>query len=241
MNLRRRAFWLAASLLLTAIVVFWFNRGTSLSLERNHGTMGRVFVSATRQSSAGLKIAGAPALIDEISRVGLTRDRLLTAFKSTQGPTVDFGFGPGDESAEVAPTTESRIRLPAIANTLLKAQDNPLLIVYIGEPARLAQVAARRNWIGPLAGDVFASARSISVAVDEDTVSARLRVTFALEFANGDAAEAALKRLTSAQGDYSQLGFIAQPGYERVVRRTQLVVIRIDVQSNEAAEHLPPR
>lgn len=241
MNLRRRVFWLAGSLVLTASIVFWFKRGTSLSLERNHGTMGRVFVTATRQSPAGLKIAGAPALIDEISRVGSTRDRLVTAYKSTQSPTIDFGFGPGEEGVEVAPATQSRIGLPAIADTLLKAQDNPLLILHIREPARLAQVAARRSWVGPLAGDVFASARSISVAVDEDTVSARLRVTFALEFPDGDAAEAALKRLTSAQGDYSQLGFIAQPGYERVVRRTQLVVIRIDVQSNEAAEHLPPR
>ncbi len=241
MNFRRRTFWLVASLALTAAMIFWFRRGTDLSLERNHSTVGRVFIPAAQKSAAGLKITGAPALIDEISRVSSTRDRLVAAFKSTQSPTIDFGFGPGDESVEVAPATESRIGLPAIADTLLKAQDNPLLIVHIREPARLAQVAARRSWIGPLAGDVFASAQSISIAVDEDTEAGRLHVTFALEFPDSDAAEAALKRLTSAQGDYAQLGFIARPGYERVVRRTRLVVIRIDVQSNEAAEYLPPR
>lgn len=241
MNFRRRTFWLVTSLVLTASAIFWFTRGTSLSLERNHGTIGRIFIPTARQSSAGLKIAGAPALIDEINRVGSTRDRLVTAFQSTQNPTIDFGFSPGDESVEVAPATQSRIGLPAIADALLKAQDNPLLIVYTSEPIRFAQVAARRSWIGPLAGNVFASARSISIAVDEDAEAGRLHVTFALEFLDSDAAEAALKRLTSAQGDYAQLGFIARPGYERVVRRTQLVVIRIDVQSSEAAEHLPPR
>ena len=66
MNLRRRVFWLAGSLVLTASIVFWFKRGTSLSLERNHGTMGRVFVTATRQSPAGLKIAGWSAVLNSV-------------------------------------------------------------------------------------------------------------------------------------------------------------------------------
>jgi hypothetical protein len=241
MNFRRRTLWLVASLVLTTGMIFWFTRGTALSLERDHGTVGRICIPAVQKSAAGLKITGAPALIDEMSRVSSTRDRLVAAFKSTQSATVDFGFGPGDESVEVAPVTENRIGLPAIADALLKAQDNPLLIVYTREPARLAQVAAKRSWIGPLAGNVFASARSISIAVDEDAEAGRLHVTFALEFPDSDAAEVALKRLTSAQSDYAQLGFIARPGYERVVRRTRLVVIRIDVQSNEAAEYLPPR
>lgn len=241
MNLRRRMLWLALALLAGIGALLWSWRGTSLRLGREHAVVGRLLVGATRGSAASAEIAGAAGLLDDPARQASTRAGLAAALAKATGETLDFGFGLGEPSVEVGPETDRRLPLAAHAAALLRAQDNPLLLVHTTQPAQLAKVAARRGWIGPLAAEVFASARSISVAVSEDAEGGRLRVTLALEFAEGAAAEKALARLTAANGDYGQLGFVAQPGYERIVRRTHLVVIRLDAPTALAAGHLRGR
>lgn len=238
MTIRRRP--LLIGLAVTALAtgfLLWTRRPEELSLSRDHAVIGRLVAPAARASAVGIEIAGAASLLDQPDRAGRMRSDLRAAFAEA-GDTMDFGFGVEDGSPEVAPRTQSRVPLPDTATALLRAQETPLLIIHTREPERLAKVGARRGWLGPLAAEVFASAQSISVAVSEDAERGWLRITLALEFAKGEQAEAALRRLTAAEGDFGQLGFVAQPGYERVVRRTRLVVIRLDARIDAAARQL---
>lgn len=240
---RRRIVLLGVVTALAAGLALWASRDVELALSRGHPVIGRLLIPAARASAVGTEIAGAASLLDLPDRAGRTRSDLQSAFTRSangKGETLDFGLGVDDEP-EFAPRTQARVPLPATASALLRAQDNPLLILHTGEPARLAKVGARRGWLGPLAADVFASAQAISLAVSEDTEGGWMHVTLALEFADGESAEVALRRLTAAEGDFGQLGFVAQPGYERVVRRTRLVVIRLDARVDSVARQLRTR
>ena len=239
MNLRRRMLWVAGSLVAVVGIALWSLRGTDLALEREHPVIGRLVLPATRASAAGEEIAGAAALLDELRRIPETRDTLTRAYAAAKGETLDFGLGPEDPAPEVAPKTDRRVTLPSVASALLRARDNTLLVLHTRSPAAFAAAGRRRGWLGPLSADIFASARSISLAVSEDT--GWFRITVALEFADGASAEAALGRMTAANGDYGQLGFVAQPGYERIARQTQLVVIRLDTPVAVAGRHLRRR
>jgi hypothetical protein len=239
MNLRRRILWVAASLMAVIGAALWALRGTDLSLEREHPVIGRLVLPAARASSAGTEIAAAVAMLDEPGRVSATRESLSQAFASATGETLDFGLGPSDPSPEIAPRTDRVVELPSAASALLRARDNTLLIVHTRTPGAFATAGRRRGWLGPLAAEVFTSARTLSLAVSEDT--GWFRITLALEFPDGATAEAALGRLTSASGDYGKLGFVAQPGYERIARQTRLVVIRLDAPVAVVASHLRRR
>lgn len=240
MRRRTRVIIVAGLLLSAAGAYLWSHRPVMLALERENPVLGRLFVANLRQSSIRPEISGSPALLETRGAESSPRAALLRAVEAATGETVDFGFG-GIDGAEVGSGEPRTIELPPVAAALLRAQDNPLLILHTRQPGELARVAARRGWLGPLAAEVFASAQGISVALDEDTAVGWLRVTLALEFVDGEAAEQGLRRLSSANGDYGQLGFVAQPGYERIVRRTRLVVIRLDARSESAARQLPRR
>jgi len=227
-----------------AIIVgaaLWSRRGLTLALAREHAVVGRVLAASLRESAAPLELAGAVSILDEPGRQPATRAALQEAVAKGRDEPVDFGFGEGDAASEIRAGGEGSVELPAVATALLRAQKNPLLIVHTRQTERLARIASRRGWLGPLAAEVFASARSISAALDEDREAGWLRITLALEFTSGEAAEQALARLSSANGDYGQLGFVAQPGYERIVRQTRLVVIRLDTRTETAARQLRGR
>lgn len=241
MNQRGRLLAVAAVLVAIVAATLWSRRGLTLALARDHVVVGRLLVPAARGSAAPAELAGAAAILDEPGRQAETRAALRRALAETRGESVDFGFGPGDAAPEIDGAAPGAVDLPSTATALLRAQRNPLFVLHSRQPAALARMAARRGWIGPLAAEVFASARSISVAADEDREAGWLHVTLALEFADGDGAGRALDRLTAANGDYGQLGFIAQPGYERVVRQTCLVVIRLDARTEQAAQALRGR
>lgn len=239
MHLRRRILWVAASLLAVLGIALWSLRGTDLALEREHAIIGRLILPASRASTGGEEIATAAGLLDELKRIPQTREALGKAFASTKGDTLDFGFGPNDTAPEIGPQTEHRVTLPSVASALLRARDNTLLIVHTADTAAFATAGRRRGWLGSLSAEVFASARTISLAVSED--GGWFRITIALEFPDGASAEAALARLTAATGDFGRLGFVAQPGYERIARQTKLVVIRLDTTVAVAASHLRRR
>lgn len=240
MRRKTRVIAVAALLLASGAAYLWSRRPVVLALERDNPVIGRLFVANLRQSSIRPEISGSPALLETRGQDTSPRAALLRAVEAATGETVDFGFGAGS-GAEIGAGEPRTIELPPVAAALLRAQDNPLLILHTRQPAELARVAARRGWLGPLAAEVFASAQGISVAIDEDTAVGWLRVTLALEFPDGEAAEQGLRRLSAANGDYGQLGFIAQPGYERIVRKTRLVVIRLDARTESAARQLPRR
>jgi len=234
---------LTVAAILAAVVgaILWSRRGLALALNRDHAIVGRVLVPAARGAAAPVEIAGAVAILDEPGRQSETRSAINRAVSGARGESVDFGFGPGDTAPEVNETTQGATDLPAVATSLLRAQKNPLFILHTRDPGSLARIAARRGWLGPLAAEVFTSARTISVAGDEDKEGGWFHLTIALEFGDGASAERALARLTSANGDYGQLGFVAQPGYERVVRQTRLVVIRLDARTEKVARAMRGR
>lgn len=238
---RRRILLLSIALATGLALVLWHRRGILLNLERDHAVVGRLLVPAARLSSAGAEVVAAAALLDEPRRSAETRAKLREAFVAAKGETMDFGFGPGDAAAEIAPAADGRISLGETASALLRTQDNPLLILRSAQPTSLAKVGARRGWIGPLAAEILGTAKAIGVAVAENPEDGWMHITLALEFEDGTSAESALKRLTAANGDFGQLGFIAEPGYERIVRRTHLVVIRLDARADTVARHLTNR
>lgn len=242
MSSRARLLGLATlGAMLAAGAWLWSHRTLRLSLRQDHPVVGRLLTPAVRRSVASAEIAGAPALLAKASGETSPRARLLLALGEPANEPVDFGLGADGTETEIARRQEGCVDLPAVATALLRAEDNPLLVLHTREPAELARVASRRGWIGPLASEVLGSAQAINLVVGADANDDWLRITLALEYADGSSAEAALRRLTQANGDPGQLGFIAQPGYERIVRRTSMVVIRLDARAESAARHMPRR
>lgn len=239
----RRRLKLLAALLAVALGMAWVIRGETavLALSQPHPVVARLFPERIARSATGPGIAAACGWMDEPARSASTRATLGRLAAGPAGAT-DVGFGPGDPAPELpGSAAEGGIRLPAHASALLSTAREPLLLLHAFEPVAFAEAARRRGWLGPLAAEIAASARSVSALVAESASPPTLQVTLAMEFADGEAAEAALRRLTAAQGDLGQLGFAAQPGYERIVRRTRLVVIRLDVDAALARSKLRPR
>lgn len=239
----RRRLTLLAALLAIALGLAWaLRRETAvLALERDHPVVARIFPQRIARSATGAGLASACGWMDEPGRAAATRASLGRLAEGGEEAT-DVGFGPGDPAPELpGHAREGGIRLPVHASALLGTAEQPLLLLHAFQPSVFAETSRRRGWLGPLASEIAASARSVSALVTETAAPPTLRVTLVLEFADGEAAEAALRRLTEAQGDFGQLGFAAQPGYERIVRRTKLVVIRLEVDATLARSKLRAR
>lgn len=239
----RRRLKLLAALLAVGIGLAWAIRGdtTLLALGQGHPVVARLFPQHIARSATGPGIAAACGWMDEPARSAATRATLGRLAEGAR-PWADVGFGPGDPAPELPGNSrEARVRLPPHASALLSTASEPLLLLHAFDPGAFAEAARRRGWLGPLAAETAASARSVSVLVAESASPPTLQVTLAMEFADGEAAEAALRRLTDARGDFGQLGFAAQPGYERIVRRTRLVVARLEVDAALARSKLRPR
>lgn len=240
--LRRRLTLLAAlsAVGLGLAWMFW-QEATLLALDRPHPVVIRAFPDRIATSATGPGLLAACGWMDAPARAGATRATLGLLAQPGRA-SIDLGFGPGDPAPELtAAGATGTVALPAHASALLGTADQPLLLLHAFQPGAFADTARRRGWLGPLAAEIAASARSVSALVTESATPPTLHVTLAMEFADGAAAESALRRLTDAQGDFGQLGFAAQPGYERIVRRTRLVVIRLDVDAALARSKLRPR
>lgn len=241
--LRRRLILLSA-LALLGLGLSWslWQQEVTLALARPHPVALRAFPDRIAASATGPGLLAACGWMDEPGRAASTRATLAKlAQAATPGP-LDLGLGPGDTQPELPGAAQpGQVSLPLHASALLGTADAPLLLVHAFQPAVFADASRRRGWLGPLAAEIAGSARSASVLVTESAAPAVLRVTLAMEFADGAEAERALHRLTDAQGDFGQLGFAAQPGYERIVRRTKLVVVRLEVDASLARSKLRPR
>lgn len=238
---RRLALLLAMSALLALGAWGLWQRPLPLALARAHPVMARAHPTVIAESRVGPGVLVAAGWLDEPGRRSATRARLAELAESG-AERVDLGFGPSDSSPELPGAGEpGEVALPAEAAALAMTTDGLLLLLHAARPGDFALPARQRGWIGPRVEEVAAAASSVTVAVAETGTPATLRVTLALAYPDGAAAEAALRRLTEAQGDIGQLGFVAQPGYERIVRRTRLVVIRLDVDSGLARSKLRPR
>jgi len=240
----RRRLILMSALAAVALGLGWtlWGRSVTLGLRQPHPVVVRAFPDRLARSLTGPGLLAACGWLDDATRATATRASLARLAAPGQDGPVDLGFGPGDASPELPGTASpGSVTLPLQASALLGSADQPLLLLHAFEPRVFAETSRRRGWLGPLAAEVAASANAVTVLATESVSPPLLQVTLALEFADGTSAERALKRLTDAQGDFGQLGFAAQPGYERIVRRTRLVVIRLDVDANLARSKLRAR
>jgi hypothetical protein len=231
--LRRRLILLSA-LVAIALGLGWslWQQSVTLRLQHPHPVVVRAFPDRIARSVTGPGLLAACGWLDDSNRAAATRSALSKLAAPGEDGPVDLGFGPGDASPEIPGTASpGSVTLPLQASTLLSSANQPLLLLHAFEPRVFAETSRRRGWLGPLAAEVAASANAVTVLATESASPPLLQITLALEFADGTSAESALKRLTDAQGDFGQLGFAAQPGYERIVRRTKLVVIRMDVDA----------
>ncbi len=241
MNRRRLALSLAVSGLLGLGAWSLWQRPLPLDLARPHPVMARAYPAAIAGSRTGAGLLTALAALEAPERRATTRERLADLAESGQA-RLDLGLGPADSAPELPGAGgDGSVTLPPEAAALAATTDGLLLLLHVPKPGDFALPARQRGWIGPRVEEIAAKAESVTVAVAETGTPATLRVTLALAYPDGAAAEAALRRLTEAQGDFAQLGFVAQPGYERIVRRTRLVVIRLDVDAGLARSKLRPR
>lgn len=241
MKPRRLALSLAVSGLLALGAWKLWDRALPTTLERGHPVMARAYPAAIAESRTGPGLLVALGWLDDPGRRDATRER-LAAIAASGAERVDLGLGPADAAPELpGGGGDGSVVLPPEAAALAATTDGLLLLLHVPKPGDFALPARQRGWVGPLVEEVAAAADSVTVAVAETGTPPLLRVTLALAYPDGAAAEAALRRLTDAQGDFGQLGFAAQPGYERIVRRTRLVVIRLDVDAGLARSKLRPR
>lgn len=241
---RRRFVLLALLGAAFAAAVWQFLGGPlPLALKRTHPVMARAYPQAIAASETGPGLLVALGWLDATERRESTRAALAElATTAASEETVDLGLGPGDAEPELPGRSEDGpATMPREAAALAATTDGLLLLVHVPRPGDFALPARQRGWLGPRLLEVAASAESLTVAVAETGPPATVRVTLALAFADGAAAEAALRRLTEVQGDVGQLGLAAQPGYERIVRRTRLVVIRLEVGAALARAKLRAR
>lgn len=155
-----------------------------------------------------------------------------------------LGFIP-DQGAElrttVAEISDGGKVIPGLARVQLRGVPHGYLLVHAAPAQGLLETAARRRWLGRALVEAGAQAETATVAVGESDDGAFLVATIAFAYRTGDEAEAALRRLTEKQGDYEALGFAARPGTDRITRRTKLLVVRLDIETDLVMQALRRR
>jgi len=122
--------------------------------------------------------------------------------------------------------------IPGLARVQLRGVPHGYLLVHADPAAGLLETAARRRWLGRALIEAGARAQTATIAVGESDDGAFLVATIAFAYRTGEEAEAALARLTEKQGDFEALGFAARPGTDRITRRTKLLVVRLDIETD---------
>jgi hypothetical protein len=198
--------------------------------------------------TTGLRTAAAvlqqalPELAPQAQRNGLRAQ--LAGPKTNSAQHVSIGFIPG-QSAELAVDTpevsDGGKVIPGLARVQLRGVPHGYLLVHAAPANALLETAARRRWLGRALIEAGAKAETATIAVGESDDGTFLVATIAFAYRTGEEAEAALKRLTEKQGDYEALGFAARPGTDRITRRTKLLVIRLDIETDLVLQALRRR
>ena len=183
-----------------------------------------------------------PELAPQAQRNGL-RAQLADPQKNT-AQRVTVGFIPGQAAELTVDTPEvsdgGKI-IPGLARVQLRGVPHGYLLVHADSAKALLETAARRRWLGRALIEAGARAETATIAVGESDDGAFLVATIAFAYRTGEEAAAALERLTEKQGDFDALGFAARPGTERITRRTKLLVIRLDIETDLVLQALGRR
>jgi hypothetical protein len=157
---------------------------------------------------------------------------------------IEVGFIPAGMAEARLPLSdppEAGKPLPGLARAQLAALPHGYLVVHTSEVGPLLETAGRRRWLGRALIEAGAKAETATIAVGESDDGAFLVATTAFAYRTGEEAEAALSRLTEKQGDFEALGFAARPGTDRITRRTKLLVIRFDIETDLVLQALGRR
>ena len=168
----------------------------------------------------------------------------LTELRATQPERIEVGFIPAGMAEARLPLSdppEGGKTLPGLARAQLTALPHGYLVVRTSEVGPLLETAGRRRWLGRALIEAGAKAETATIAVGESDDGAFLVATTAFAYRTGEEAEAALARLTEKQGDFEALGFAARPGTDRITRRTKLLVIRFDIETDLVLQALGRR
>lgn len=193
-----------------------------------------------RTSAAVLRALAelAPPEQRESLRASLVRPAVSMAERAS------VGFIPGQAaelSADPPEVADGGKVIPGLARVQLSGVPHGYLLVHAAPAQALLEAAARRRWLGRALIEAGAQAECATVAVGETDDGAFLVATIAFAYRTGEEAEAALTRLTEKQGDFDALGFAARPGTDRITRRTKLLVVRLDIETDLVLQTLRAR
>lgn len=183
-----------------------------------------------------------PELAPAEQRAALRDQITRAATRSAKRLTVGFLPGlPAEFGADTPEASEGGKVLPGLARAQLRGVPHGYLLVHAAPAQAMLETAARRRWLGRALIEAGTQAETATIAVGESDDGAFLVATIAFAFRTGEEAEAALNLLTSRQGDYDALGFAARPGTDRITRRTKLLVVRLDVETDLVLQALRRR
>ena len=197
-------------------------------------TVGRRTAAAVLQSL--------PELAAPEQRTALRAQLASPSVNSAQ--RVTLGFVPGEPAAlslDTPDVAEGGKIVPGLARVQLRGVPHGYLLVHADPASGLLEAASRRRWLGRALIEAGAQAETATIAVGESDDGAFLVATIAFAYRTGEEAEAALLRLTEKQGDYEALGFAARPGTDRITRRTKLLVVRLDIETDLVLQGLRRR
>ena len=183
-----------------------------------------------------------PELALPEQRAALRAQLANPSVNSVQRVTVGFIPGqPAEFGLETPEISEGGKVIPGLARVQLRGVPHGYLLVHADPASGLLEAAARRRWLGRALIEAGAQAETATIAVGESEDGAWLVATIAFAYRTGEEAEAALKRLTDKQGDTEALGFAARPGTDRITRRTKLLVVRLDIETELVLQALSRR
>jgi GNAT superfamily N-acetyltransferase len=238
--------WLLLVLLATASGLAWLwldPAGLRLRIDPRSREVALILpreAQGLRTSAAVLRALAelAPLEQREALRAGLARATLDKAERAT------VGFIPGqlaELTVDTPEVSDGGKVIPGLARVQLRGVPHGYLLVHADPASGLLEAASRRRWLGRALIEAGAKAETATIAVGESDDGAFLVATIAFAYRTGEEAEAALKRLTEKQGDYEALGFAARPGTDRITRRTKLLVVRLDIETDLVLQALRHR
>ena len=241
----RRPWPLLAFLVMASGLAWWWLDPADLRLRvdpRSREVALLFPVETVGRRTAAAVLQALPELAAPEQRAELGARLSSPSVRSAERVTVAFIPGkPPELGLDTPEVADGGKVIPGLARVQLRGVPHGYLLVHADPAAGLLETAARRRWLGRALIEAGAQAETATIAVGESDDGAFLVATIAFAYRTGEEAEAALIRLTEKQGDYDALGFAARPGTDRITRRTKLLVVRLDIETDLVLQALRRR